>query len=302
MVQVLPYVPGFGEKLLPVLAQAGSDVSQGVMQRNARTALQKFLTPQGSAHPQQGGSPLQQVNQAAQQSQSNVDFLPVQAMKAYNLAKEAYGPQQADILAKAYIDQQKLGAKEQQQIRSEERGIARKGSEAFFEKIGTDRLKVQDEQLASDMILDAIKSGDIDPFSQAHIGEIARAFGAPEELTKVLETPGSKEFKTARKTFIGNTIKDAFRGTTTKIEINLAEDMLAELGDSKEGNLASAWGLQASLDIRKERIRLADQLLEQGVSPSKVPSTIDKMMEPYIRETKNEYFDAIRELRKKSGK
>lgn len=296
MVEVLPYVPTFGEKLTPVLAQAGSDIAQGIQKRSARTALEKALNSQGSQ------TQNMQTQAPTQQNQQNLDQLPYRAMQIYNLAEKAYGPQQANVMARAYIDQQKSGAKEAQLIRSEERGLEREANKPFFEKVASDRLKIPDEQLASDMILDAVKSGDIDPFSQAHIGAIARAFGAPDELTKVLETPGSKEFKTARKTFIGNTIKDAFRGTTTKIEINLAEDMLAELGVSKEGNLASVWGLQASLDIRKERVRLYDQLIEQGVSASKIPATVDKMMEPFIKETKGEYFEAIRELRKKRGK
>lgn len=299
MVQVLPAVPSFGEKLANVLGEAGSNIVQGFEQRRARSALEKMLNPQS----QQQAAMATQGQPGAQfqgEQQSTVDQLPMKALQLYDLAAKAYGPQQANILAKGYLESQKLNQKEQQAIRAEERALGRKSSEGFFEKVASDRAKIPEEQLASDMILDAVKSGDIDPWSKAHLADIARGFGAPDALLTALETPGSKEFKTARKTFIGNTIKDAFRGTTTKIEINLAEDMLSEIGVSKEGNLASAWGLQAGLDIRKERVRLADQLTEQGVAPSKIPIAVDKMMEPYIRQVKDEYFEALKDLRKKA--
>lgn len=299
MVQVLPAVPSFGEKLANVLGEAGANVAEGIQQRRARSALDKLLNPQFQQQMQPGmeGQPSSQPQPSPQ---NTADQLPIKAMQLYDLAAKAYGPQQANILAKGFIESQKLGQKEQQTIRAEERALGRKSSEGFFEKVSSDRAKIPEEQLASDMILDAVKSGDIDPWSKAHLADIARSFGAPDALLTALETPGSKEFKTARKTFIGNTIKDAFRGTTTKIEINLAEDMLSEIGVSKEGNLASAWGLQAGLDIRKERVRLADQLIEQGVAPSKIPIAVDKLMEPYIRQVKDEYFEALKDLRKKA--
>lgn len=303
MVQVLPYVPSFGEKLAATLSEAGTDIAKGIQRRSAQTALQKLLNPQQQTV-SQSGMPVDQANQFGHQEQPqqqiSADQLPIKAVQLYDLASKAYGPEQANILAKGYLESQKLNIKEQQNIRAEERALGRKAHEGFFERVSSDRAKLPEEQLSQDMILDSIKSGDIDPWSKAHLADIARGFGAPEALLAPLENPGSKEFKTARKTFIGNTIKDAFRGTTTKIEINLAEDMLAEIGVSKEGNLASAWGLQAALDIRRERVRLADQLAEQGVPPSKIPPTVDKMMEPYIRETKSEYFDALKELRKKA--
>ena len=60
--------------------------------------------------------------------------------------------------------------------------------------------------------------------------------------------------------------------------------MLSELGVSEDANLASAWGLQSALEIREQRIRLTDQLREQGVSPSKIPATVDKMLQPFRKE------------------
>ncbi len=190
--------------------------------------------------------------------------------------------------------------KKQAEIQSENRQILNKPVESFFNKIEGDRIKIPQAQLSNDMIIDAIKNGDTDPWSAGHIAQVAKSFGVPSELTRILETPGSKEFSTARKTFIGNTIKDAFRGTTTTTEINLVEEMLSEIGATKWANLSSAFGIQAALDIDQARIQMADQLKEEGVSPAKIPPTVDKMLRPYEKLVKDEYFEAVRELRKKS--
>lgn len=300
MVQVLPYVPTFGEKLLPVLSQAGSDISQGLVRRQAQTALQKLLTPQQNAgqSSQAGASPMQ--NMMNQTGSQGMGGSLGSVIGTYNILEQALGTEAAKVGIQSVLAENKENRRESAEIRKEERGLEREADKSFFEKVSTDRVKIQDEQLASDMILDAVKSGEIDPFSSAHIADIAKSFGAPETLTNILQTPGSKEFQTARKTFIGNTVKDAFRGTTTKIEINLAEEMLSQIGVTKEGNLASAFGLQAGLDIKKERIRLTDQLRDEGVPASKIPRTVDKMMEPFILETKKEYFEALKELKKRS--
>lgn len=197
------------------------------------------------------------------------------------------------------LKERKITDKEAADIRKEERGLGEKSLKSWFDQVGEDELKLNDEKLALDMTIDAIKSGEVDPFSSAHIGSIAKAFGAPSELTRIFETPGSKEFKTARKRFITNTIQDAFRGTTSRTEINLAEDMISELGVSKEGNLASAWGMQTAHEIKSQRITLRNKLQEQGIANSKIPALAEKMLTPYVKEIKKEYFEALRELRKK---
>jgi len=56
MVQVLPYVPGFGEKLAAALGQAGGDVAQGFIQRNQNQNDQRILD---SFDP--NASPIEQI-------------------------------------------------------------------------------------------------------------------------------------------------------------------------------------------------------------------------------------------------
>lgn len=298
-VQVLPHVPGFGESLVNTLIQAGGAIGEGLKARASRNALaeiaNRFQKGQSSSTP---ASPVQQMQAEANQASTPVSLSPLDIAEIGKYAERAYGPEGGKAFTNALLQQQKLQEKEAADVRKEERALGRIGQEDFFKKIENDRVKLPEEELANEMIMDAIKNGDIDPFSSAHIADIAKSFGAPDSLVKILETPGSKEFKTAKKTFISTILRDTFKGTTTKAEINLAEDMIAEVGVSKEGNLASAWGMQVAVDLRKERIRLTDELKEKGVTPSKIPALVDKMMIPYTRELKDEYFEALRSLRK----
>lgn len=306
MVQVLPPVPSFGEKLSQVLAESGGKLAEGLQRRHAQTAWQQLITP---TQTDQNGNPIQNQPQG-NQAPSNLS--PLERMKqkpgglslnetisAINTAERAFPGVGGKAVSDYLGNEQKISGKRQLESERHERELTAPGDKQFFEKIAIDRQKLPDEELSNAMILDAIGSGDIDPWSSAHIGALARAFGAPDELTRVLETPGSKEFKSGRKTFIGNTIKDAFKGTTTKTEINLVEDMLAELGVAPEANYVAAIGMQTKIDIAKEKIRLTDELQERGVNPSKIPAAVDKLMQPIIKEIHDEYFTIVKEQKKK---
>lgn len=86
-IQVLPYVPSFGEKLVPALADAGSSIAQGLQQRQAQTALQKLFTPVRQAGVpvtpmdqlnQVGGAPAQTPIESILQNPSFGNILGVQ--------------------------------------------------------------------------------------------------------------------------------------------------------------------------------------------------------------------------------
>ena len=115
-----------------------------------------------------------------------------------------------------------------------ERKPREKGIEGFFTKLEEDAEKLPALESSLESMLDAVNRGDVDPFSQSHFADLAHAFGAPEALTRIFQTPGSKEFNTARKTFLATTLKDAFRGATTGKEIELAESLLAQVGVKPE--------------------------------------------------------------------
>lgn len=302
MVQVLPYVPSFGERLAPVLAEAGSNIAQGLDRRNAMTALQKILAPQQAS---QGvpGHISTAMNGAGGMQQTSQPASPFQALQIYSLAEKAYGPEGAKQLTNSYLQQQKLTEKEAQEVRkeqrTEERDLAKAENLPFFEKLAADRESLPAAMQSNEQVIDAILKGNVGPGSLPHLGRIAADLGVPASITKMLESTDSKEFNNGIKGLMGHTIKDTFRGTTTQREIDIAEAMQAEIGVRPEANLAAAWAVQSDLLIRQEKLRLAQDLQEQGIARAKIPAIVEKQLEPYRKQLKDQYFEAIQELRKK---
>lgn len=117
MVQVLPYVPSFGERLLPALAEAGSNVAQGLQRKHAATSLQRALASieAPTAVP---GSPVENVIQGVEQSSR---FNPSNLFSIYPVAEKALGPDAAKQLLQLYAQKSKLQEQEGQKIRLQER-------------------------------------------------------------------------------------------------------------------------------------------------------------------------------------
>ncbi len=180
-----------------------------------------------------------------------------------------------------------------------ERKPLEKKTEAFFTKLQEDADKIPQLELSIESMLDAVKNGDVNPFSQAHLADIAESLGVSPSLTKIFQTVGSKEFNTARKSFLGSTLKDTFRGATTKQEINLAESLLAEVGVKPAANQAALFLLQSNLFLKQEEQRLAEEAREAGVSNYEIPNYVTKNLKTFQKQLYDEYIEAVRELRKK---
>ncbi len=130
MVQVLPYVPSFGERLAPVLAQAGSDVFQGFQQRNANQRDQQVMN---SFDP--NDSPINQIQKFSQlspQRQQTIAPLLQQLLKTQ-------GAQE--------IQNQKTIAKEQK-----EQGVAQKEHEDISQTVNS--------------LVDELETGKVGKFNQ----------------------------------------------------------------------------------------------------------------------------------------
>jgi hypothetical protein len=299
MVQVLPPVPTFGSRLANVLSEAGGHIGEGLRKRSLNQQLQQYFpAAKNPPPPSDPNMPNQGGQLASQPAQGGIDInniSPTQALAIAPLIEEVYGKGSSDIFFKQLGTQQKIQAKKQ----SQENALLAPGLQNYYKGVERDRERESATDLALKAQQDAILSGDVDPWSRGHIANLARDFGVPEALLKPLETPGSKEFKTAQKTFLSGALNDTFKGTTTNREISLAEGLLTETGVTREGNLAALWLLQSNQAVKKEKIRLTDQLLEQGVPPSKVPSVVNKQIKSFEKQISDEYFDAINSLRKK---
>lgn len=116
MVQVLPYVPGIGERIAPALEQAATTIGSAISQKRARTALDKLLNPQQEQQSEQG-TPVQKMNQVAEQQINQprkikaIDFPLIE-----QLAEKGY-PGSSKILTEVLRDEQKQAAKEASALR-----------------------------------------------------------------------------------------------------------------------------------------------------------------------------------------
>jgi len=315
MVQVLPYIPTFGERLIPALADLGNAAGTYVKKRYDKKAfedeMEAFKKSRNSGNTDtsenadnSGMTPMDKMNNEMQNQSSNnsgeLNFSKLLSLR--QKAAAVHGEKAADSLINSIIEQQKLDQKEAQEVRKEGRAEERKYSEAqnlpFFEKLAADKENLPSAIQSNEQVIDAILKGNVGPGSLPHVARIATDLGAPNSITKMLESTDSKEFNNGIKGLMGHTIKDTFRGTTTQREIDIAEAMQAEIGVKPQANLAAAWAVQSDLMIRQEKMRLADELLAQGVSRSKIPAIVDKKLQPYRKNIKDQYFQAIAELRK----
>lgn len=218
--------------------------------------------------------------------EKGTDVDPFRKAKRYAAAGE-------HELARTAMEEAKL----QEKQKMADREILNIPAKKYVENAANYRQKSRNIDLALNAELDAILSGEVDPFSSGHIAQLMKDFGLPESLSSPLETVGSKEFKTGQKTFLTNTFQDAFRGATTTGQIALASSLLAEMGGTKEANLASLWLLKAQHDIENERIKLMDEEIEKGVPLSKITRVVEKRLDKFSKEINDEYFDALKELR-----
>lgn len=81
MVQVLPYVPGFGEQLGKVLANAGADIGQGYLNGRQRKSDQSIISQLASSQDHSPISLLQSWSQLSPDTQKTISPLLQQFMQ-----------------------------------------------------------------------------------------------------------------------------------------------------------------------------------------------------------------------------
>ncbi len=315
MPQVLPYVPSFGERIGPQISEAFGNVAKGFADRSNRRAWEKLITPQAApaaSVPLQGEPNAAGVGANPNQMQQQVQGQPGQSQlekiiskpggpslgefqSIVNLAEKAQ-PGSGKMVGEFLTNKMKASDKEATQIRKEERDLVSSGNKVYFDEAAKERKSLPEKKIASEAIIHAINSGQTGTFSKANIGSFLTNLGAPDEVRKAMETPGSKEFKSASKTFLAANMRDAFKGTTTGREINIAEQIGAELGVNENANMAAALFQQVKVNLSEERLRLTDELLEQGVSPSKIPAVVEKKMKSIADKERKDYFEAVETL------
>ena len=301
MVQILPYIESPLQQLMPHISEAAGQIGKGLKQRSALGALQAYYNK--PAQNTKTASPGQESTQNSPQAQGGINPLDVGALYLNALNASGGDENYARQLVGAETKKQALEQKNLNEMAKEERVAERKLQETeqvpFFERIAKDRDVLPSAIQSSDQVIDAIIKGDIGPGSLPHIGRVAQDLGIPKSITHLLESPDSKEFNSGIKQLMGRTIKDTFRGTTSQREIDIAEAVQAEIGVNPQANLAAAWAVQSDLMFRQEQLKLYDQLIDQGVPRTKIPAIISKKIEPFRKQLKDEYFQAIEQMRGK---
>ncbi len=207
----------------------------------------------------------------------------------------ASGTQLEQPLRTMYETQERKSAK----LEASEREPYVARAKEYFKDLGEKQRNLPVTKSALDAEIDAIKKGDVSAMSGGHFGAIARQLGAPPALAAMFETPGSKQFRTAQKTFLSNTLQETMRGTTSGKQIELVEGLLAEVGSSREANLASVWLLKSKALLDEKEIDLARQMRKQGVPSYEIPDMVAEQLEPYRKEVSDQYMEAVNTLVKK---
>lgn len=210
-----------------------------------------------------------------------------------------------DALKAAMLGNQPLehaiseAAKSEEKKVLEEKKVFTPSVEKYFTRIEETRDEIPQIKSSLEAEEASIMSGAVDPWSSGHMANMARYMGL-DMLAPTLETPGSKGFKTAQKTFLTTSLQNAFKGATTAKQINLVEQLLAEPGASREANLASLWLMQSNMMVDEMKLQIVDSLKSQGVSGYNIPALASRQLEPYRKQLSEQYTEALKELIKRA--
>lgn len=316
MVQVLPYVPSFGEKLAETLAQAGSNVAQGLVKRQAQQQLRSLFQPTqvpSTVSSQQGSSPYENaMAQQPQQSQQQPAYGP---SPIENIMNKPGGPNLSDVsnvykiaeranpgfgkTAADYLLQQKneLFKHELQQktLESQRRSdILKKEEESRVGRREGIRKSLDDVNLG----LNAVASGDVGGFDINWFANLLGPIGEPLKNLKGVQ------LESAMKNLLVDTIKGLGGRQNQWIE-QLTKSAMAGIGKKKEAN-------QLLLNIEKTKLGLESRLLDiqdelsayyeaKGERP---PSNIDQIAHTILKpEAENKWdktYYHLREIYEKS--
>lgn len=314
MVQVLPYVPSFGEKLAETLAQAGSNVAQGLSQRQAQRHLQSLFSPTPMVKLNQpfgenttswgaeqnnilpNASPYQ--NAMAQQPQQQAAYAP---SPIENIINKPGGPTLADISAvhkvveaaspgfgdKAVdylLNQQKIAQKEALDIRKFARETEGKELDKLDE-LQLNILKSYETAQQSKANIDALEklenTGNLITPLQNKLSEM---FDVPIGLWN---SPESEEFQKLVSQRALNVGQAYGFGRILQTEFENFLKTIPSLQNSPEGRKRILNTLRYFDNLAVKRYQLYEDILSKrhpGERASQTQAKLTKAMNPYYEE------------------
>lgn len=294
MVQVLPYVPGFGEKLISQLSEAGSNVAKTLQQKNAITALQQALNPQVSAQFENNFNQQEMSPVAIQNREPQESLNAGKVFQIYNAAEKAVGPEGAKQLANAFLEQQKLAAKEQTEIGKE----GRQRAEKFNEKISTYRDALPDLETSLIRIQDALSSKDL---------KSVQNFLADRFNNDYLRTSSSAALNSAVKEFLLADLGRIKGGRPNQFLEQQLSQSYAKAGYDPKANDKIFSAMESGVDIKRKEIEIADRIREQYDSkgkplPSNFENLVYKELRPYVLNKEKELTKEYKSINQGKGR
>lgn len=287
MVQVLPAVPSFGEKLGQVLGHAGSNIAQGFARRRAFSILQEL---ESQASP---------VNAQGQSQQGNA-ITPFQNIARFQAAETAFGKEGAQAYMRSVENAQKLAQKEAIDIRKEERGFQREKINKTSEDIAKKRETFVRQRHDLDAALDAVQSGDVGGFDINYLANLMGEAGQPLKNLK------GQQLESALKDLTIETLNKVSGQKNLWLD-QLVKSAQAGIGKSRESNENLLLIAKGRLDVEERLNNVKDDMIafyeKNGVKP---PSNFDKqardIVEPYAREVQEKLaFDTRRIYEREKG-
>jgi hypothetical protein len=290
MVQVLPPVPSFGEKLGSVLTQAGNSVVEGIKKRNAFSALMALENPQGT---QNGQSPMDKLGQ-------NNAITPFANIARFQAAETAFGKEGAQAYMRSVENAQKLAQKEAIDIRKEDRGYQREKINKFSEQFTKNRENFVKQRQDLDSALQAVQSGEVSGFDKNFVADLLGPVGQP------LKNMYGQQLESSMKDL---TIESLQRvsGVKNKWLDQMVKSAQAGIGKSRESNENWILMAKARLDVEERLNDVKDDMLafyeKNGIKP---PSNFDKqardMIKPYAQQVQDKLaFDTRRLYEREKG-
>lgn len=296
MVQVLPAVPTFGEQLIPVLAQAGANIGEGLRARRAKMEWEKFVNP---SQQQQANAQNQNVPGVSQQQpQMQQPVSPLQ-----QILNKPGGPTLQDTIAisdmaqKAGINpkvvenylsnEQKFNQK--RQLATEASELANKNAQINKRTEATtgtlESINKQRRDLLSARA--AVQSGDVGAFSRNSLAEL---FGPVGERFK---NASGARLDAATKALLVDSLGDvSAKGTNLWLE-KVAKSAIAGLGKTEESNETLITIALGELDIKEKKLGVEQELLTQydqlGIKPPpNFDKIVDDLVKPYAKKIENQ--------------
>ncbi len=211
MVQVLPYVPSFGEKLASSFGQAAGNIGASYLQgRNkdkARSIIQQFQDQLAQEDNPESNTPIDNANIAA--DESVIKLKPLDIAEVYKAYETVHGPEAAALKAKEFQERQVSSRKRQEELHDKQ-------------------LKKQEEELkkAEEM------KGAVDTVERLEelIPQTGKTFGSVTGFNKVFDrqqVEEREEFDTSGLLLADYVYTHFNKGTVTDTKLKLIKDQLA---------------------------------------------------------------------------